>query len=183
MSYNLQGSSGLNLVLTTAGFALGSLGGATTHSHTASLVALINGSYNATAPSGTTTPTVNSSQTHVSSVYKALPAGSALAVTAPTTGFRGALVLWTIDSGGTKRIRSTGWFESAGGAPLELPFPDVPVTEIPVAYHTLKAISTLSGTWTYGSSNFTGVTGMTTGTVVNVPGAIPPSTGGVVVLT
>lgn len=168
MSLNLSSPSGLTCNF--ANFALAGLGGATTHSHTASVPIVIKGRW-ATSPSGTTTPTTNSAPTHVSSVLGALPAGSALSVTAPAAGFKAALVVWTCDAAGTKKIRSNGFFASAGGAPLDLEFPAIPDDECVLSYHTLKAISTLSGTWTYGSNNFTGVTGMTTGTVVNVCGA------------
>jgi hypothetical protein len=178
--YNLSQSNGISMPFQS--FALAGLGAATTHSHAASLVFAINGVIG-TSPTGTTTPTTNSSARDVGSVGGAAAAGAALSVTAPalSTQFRGALVLWTIDAAGTKRIRSRGFFES-NGDPLALEFPDVPPTEIPVAYHTLKAISTLSGTWTYGGSNFTGVTGMTTGTVVNLV-SLPTGTANRVILT
>ena len=114
-------------------------------------------------------PTVNSSPRDAGAVNGSAAAGQALAITAPaaSTQFRGALIVWTIDTGGTRRMRSRGFFES-NGDPLALEFPEIPVTEVPFAYFTLKAISTLSGTWTHGSSNWTGVTGMTAGTPVNI---------------
>ena len=52
------------------------------------------------------------------------------------------------------------------GAEIILDFPDIPATEVPFAYHTPKAGTTVSGTWTFGSSNWN-ATGMTVGTVVN----------------
>lgn len=164
---NLSQLNGLNLVLGT--FALAGLtGAATTHSHTASLVVAINGNIG-TSPSGTTTPTTNSSATQVGAVSGALVAGSALSVGIPASGFRAALVVWTVDSAGTKRIRSNGFFASPGGDSIALEFPVIPPTEVPVAYHTVKVGTTLAATWTYGSSNWN-ATGVTIGTVVNTVG-------------
>jgi hypothetical protein len=40
-------------------------------------------------------------------------------------------------------------------------FPIVPDTVCPIGYIVLKAGSTLSGTWTFGTNNLSGVTGMT----------------------
>lgn len=150
-----------------ASFALAGLNGAaTTHSHAVSLPFAINGAFG-TAPTGTTTPTTNSAATRYGSVNGPLAAGTALSVTAPATGFRAALVVWTLDASGTKRIRSNGFYTSLGGEALALEFPDIPATEVAVAYHTVRAASTLSGTWTYGSSNWN-VAGITIGTVVNL---------------
>lgn len=165
MSYNLNQVAGLTAALNN--FALAGLsGGATTHSHTASVPVIIQGVWG-TSPSGTTTPTTNSGRTDPGAVSPNLAAGSALAVTAPTTGFRGALVVWTCNSAGTKRIRSRGWFESASGSPIDLQMPDIPADEVPLAYHTLKAATNVSGTWTFGSSNWNAA-GITVGTVVNL---------------
>lgn len=174
--YNLAQHSGFTGNLLS--FALAGLSGAaTTHSHTASVPIVVAGVFG-TSPSGTTTPTVNSSATDRGAVTSLAAAGSAFSVVAPSAGFRGALVVWTVDSSGTKRIRSRGWFESASGLPIDLVFPDIPTTEVPLSYHTLKAGTTVSGTWTFGSSNWN-ATGITVGTVVNLFGM--PS--GVVILS
>lgn len=168
---NLQQHAGLSCQF--ANFALAGLGGAnTTHSHAASLPFVINGVWG-TAPTGTTTPTTNSAATDPGSINGVRAAGSALSTVAPATGFRAALVVWTIDAAGTKRIRSRGFFESLSGQALDLAFPDIPLTEIPVSYHIGRAGTTVSGTWTYGSSNWN-ATGMTWTTVVNVCG-LPPA--------
>ena len=49
----------------------------------------------------------------------------------------------------------------AGGFALAPQFPVVPDWICPVGYIIAKADSTLSGTWTFGSSNLSGVSGMT----------------------
>lgn len=172
--YQANQLSGLTAVFQS--FNLGGLSGAaTTHSHTASLQFAVNGAFG-TAPTGTTTPTVNSSRQDVGSVNGTAPAGAPLSVAAPASGFRGALVVWTIDAAGTKRIRSKGFFDSLAGNALTLEFPDVPPTEVVVAYHTVRIGTNLSGTFTYGTSNWN-TTGVTVGAVVNTtatpgPGAV-----------
>jgi hypothetical protein len=169
--FNLSQANALNAILANPTLALG--GAATTHSHAASLPVVVGGIF-ATSPTGTVTPTTNSSPQDFRSVGGAVAAGLPLTITAPAaaTQFRGALVVWTVDAAGTKRIRSRGFFES-NGEPLALEFPEIPVTEVPLGYHTLRAISTLVGTWTFGSNNWTGVTGLTAGAVVQLPGMLP----------
>ena len=170
--YNLSQVVGLTAPL--ANFTLAGLSGAaTTHSHAASLPFVINGIFG-TAPTGTTTPTTNSSATQPGTFGFPVAAGGALAGTAPATGFRAALVVWTIDAAGTKRIRSNGFFTSLGGEGLALDMPAIPTTEVAVAYHTVKLGTTVSGTWTYGSSNWN-ATGVTIGTVANVAALPHPS--------
>lgn len=167
MSSLLQQITGLTLNLLN--FALAGLSGAaSTHSHTASVPVVINGAFG-TSPSGTTTPTTNSGVTDPRAVSPNLAAGSALAVAAPTTGFRAALVVWTVNAAGTKIVRSRGFFESAGGAPIDLAMPDIPATEVPLSYHTVKAGTTVSGTWTFGTSLWN-ATGITIGAVTNCCG-------------
>lgn len=169
--YNLSQANALNAVFANPTLALTSAN--ITHSHAASLPVAIAGIF-ATSPTGTTTPTVNSSPRDYGSVGGPAAAGAVLSVTAPAsaTQFRGALVVWTVDAAGTKRIRSRGFFES-NGDPLALEFPEIPVTEVPIGYHTLRAVSTLVGTWTLGASNWTGVTGMTAGAVTQLAGVLP----------
>lgn len=165
--YNLNQFNALSAVL--GNFALAGLSGAaTTHSHTASLVNVVNGVVG-TSPSGTTTPTTNSSATAPGTLNFPQAAGAALAGTAPTTGFRAALVVWTVNSAGTKKIRSNGFYTGAEGATLDLDFPTIPSDENVVAFHTVKLATTVSGTWTYGSSNWN-ATGVTIGAVSNCVG-------------
>jgi hypothetical protein len=54
------------------------------------------------------------------------------------------------------------------GAGTELPLPVIPDNFCPIAYVPVQTASNLSGTWTPASNNWTGVTGETTGTVVNI---------------
>lgn len=165
--HNLSQLNGLNLAF--ASFALAGLtGAAITHSHAASLPFAINGIIG-TSPTGTTTPNVNSSPQHVGSVGGAAAANTALSVGVPASGFRAALVVWTINAAGTKRIRSNGFYASAGGDPIALEFPAIPQDELVVSYHTVRVGTTLAATWTYGVSNWN-ATGVTIGTVVNCAG-------------
>lgn len=150
---NLQEASALSAVLGNAGLT-GLSGAATTYSTSAVPVSINGVATTKAAVSGGTTPTTNSTS------------AAALTVTAPATGHKAALVVWTVDTGGTERIRSDGFVTSLSGAEIILDFPDIPATEVPFAYHTLKAGTTVSGTWTFGSSNWN-ATGMTVGTVVN----------------
>ena len=178
--YNLNQHIGASLNL--ANFALAGLSGAaTTHSHTASVPCSIGGVFG-TSPSGTTTPTTNSAATQPGAnngiVSGVIAAGSALAGVAPASGFRAALVVWTTNAAGTKIVRSNGFFTALDSGPVALEFPPIPVTEIPLSYHTVKLGTTVSGTWTFGSSNWN-ATGVTIGTVVNLCGL--PSAGSVVV--
>lgn len=159
-------------------FALAGLtGAATTHSHAANMPFAIGGVWG-TSPSGTTTPTVNSGVTDLDALTPRLPAGSALTVAIPLTGFSAALIVWTVNAAGTKRIRSRGFFASPSGAPLQLHMPEIPADELPVAYHTLRVGTTLAAPWTYGTSNWN-ATGVTVGAVVNTAGQ--PGIGAVVI--
>ena len=148
---NLQEASALTAVL--GNFTLTGLSGAATYSSAAVPVS-INGVVTTNAAVSGGTISTNSTT------------GAALTVTAPATGHKAALLVWTIDTGGTERIRTNGFETSLSGAEIILDFPDIPATEVPFAYHTLKAGTTVSGTWTFGSSNWN-ATGMTVGTVVN----------------
>jgi hypothetical protein len=118
----------------------------------------------------------NYKKTAVSNGASGVPASGALVALTPTTGFLGALVVCTIDTGATVRFRSKGFVASAAGAPLELSFPEIPLTELPIAYFTLKGGTTISTSWTFGTSNWD-ATGMTASATVSLCG-LP--TGGIV---
>ena len=145
---------GLSAVLGNAGLT-GLSGAATTYSTSAFAYAINGVAYSNGANSAAATPTTNSTT------------GAALATTAPATGFRAALVVWTVDAAGTERIRSRGFVTSLGGDAVVLELPEIPLTEVPFAMHTVRAGTTVSGTWTFGSSNWN-ATGITIGTVVNL---------------
>lgn len=90
--------------------------------------------------------------------------GAAITLTANN----GRVVVWCLTSGGTVKVLE-GDIEAldAAGNFIDYPsFPDIPDTYVPFAYQVLKGGATLSGTWTFGSSNWN-ATGLTS-TIVNV---------------
>jgi hypothetical protein len=159
--FNLSDNNALTGVFSNPALT-GLSGGATTYSLTAFPFALDGILFTRAVVSGGTTPTTNSTS------------NAALSATAPASGFRGALVVWTVDSGSTVRVRSRGFVTSLSGDPVVLEFPEIPATEVPFAYHTIKAGTTVSGTWTFGSSNWNAA-GITIGTVANTA-SLPSST-------
>lgn len=159
--FNVSDINSACIVLGNAGLT-GLSGAATTYSTSAFAYAIDGIAYSNGANSTAASPTTNSTTS------------AALSTTAPATGFRGALVVWTVDAGGTERIRSRGFVTSLSGDPVVLEFPEIPATEVPFAYHTIKAGTTVSGTWTFGSSNWN-ATGITIGTVANLA-TLPSST-------
>lgn len=74
----------------------------------------------------------------------------------------GTVVVWALNSAGTVSCyKGTTEALDAAGAFINVPqFPSIPDTVCPFAYSILKGGSTLSGTWTFGSSNWN-ATGMT----------------------
>ncbi len=91
---------------------------------------------------------------------------SAAAIT--LTANYGRVVVWCLVSGGTVKVIE-GDVEAldAAGDFIDYPsFPDIPDTYVPFAYQVIKGASTVSGTWTFGSSNWN-ATGITS-TIVNV---------------
>lgn len=79
------------------------------------------------------------------------------------TANQGTVVVIGLDSSGAIKA-AQGSVESldASGAFILAPkFPVIPDTMCPIGYIVLKGGSTLVGTWTFGSSNLSGVTGMT----------------------
>lgn len=79
------------------------------------------------------------------------------------TANQGTIVVLAIDaSGNLKASQGTVQALDSAGAFIQAPqFPMVPDTVIPFGYIVLKGGSTLVGTWTFGSSNLSSVTGMT----------------------
>ena len=114
----------------------------------------------------------------VSNGASGVPATGALVLLTPSTGFAAALVVVTIDAGATIRFRTKGFVASPSGAPVETFFPEIPLAEIPIAYFTLKGGTTISTSWTFGTSNWN-ATGMTTSATVSLCGL--PSFGSVLV--
>ena len=71
----------------------------------------------------------------------------------------------TYDKGGVRRviqgpIGSEADYASGAGA-LEFPS-QIPMEQCPIAYIVARAASTAVGTWTFGTNNHSGVTGVTT---------------------
>lgn len=79
------------------------------------------------------------------------------------TANQGTVVVIGLDSSGNIKA-SQGGVEAldVSGAFIRAPqLPSLPDTMCPIGYIVLKGGATLSGTWTFGSSNLSGVTGMT----------------------
>lgn len=95
--------------------------------------------------------------------------GSAMTVTANY----GTVVVWALNSSGTVSCyKGTTESLDSSGAFINAPqFPAVPDTVCPFAYTVIKGGSTVSGTWTFGSSNWnaTGITATHTN-VFTLPG-------------
>lgn len=129
-------------------------GGATTYSTgSAGFDFAIDGKvYSKTQVSGGTTPVVDGTT------------GNAINLTANY----GTVVVWGINSGGTVSVYQGDEesLDSAGNFIVAPEFPQLPSTVAPFAYSIHKGGSTLSGTFTFGSSNWN-TAGMTH-TVVNV---------------
>lgn len=81
----------------------------------------------------------------------------------PLTANKGTVVVIMLDTAGAIKAAQGSIVDlDAGGAMTLAPqFPSVPSNMCPIGYIILKAGSTLSGSWTFGSSNLSGVTGMT----------------------
>lgn len=79
------------------------------------------------------------------------------------TANQGTVVVIGLDSGGNvKAMQGTVTALDSAGAFITAPqMPYVPDTVCPIGYIVLKGGSTLVGTWTFGSSNLSSVTGMT----------------------
>ncbi len=79
------------------------------------------------------------------------------------TANNGTVVTFSYDSAGTVRC-SQGPIQAldvAGNFIISPQFPIVPDTDCPFGYLVLKGASTLVGTFTFGTSNLSSVTGMT----------------------
>lgn len=145
-AFDLQG---LNAVLGNAGLT-GLSGAATTYSTSAVTTSVRGKASTRGAVSGGASPTTDGN--------------SGLPMT--LTANKGCVFVWTTDAGASGAIRvyqsrvldldSAGNFLS-GQAPE---FPNIPDTTVAFAYVVARAGSTLSGTWTHGSSNWN-ATGLT----------------------
>ncbi len=89
-------------------------------------------------------------------------AGDGLAFTGIVAN-QGQIVVVGLDSGANvKACEGPAEALDSAGAFIRAPqLPYIPDTVCPIGYIILKGGSTLSGTWKFGSSNLSGVTGMT----------------------
>lgn len=167
MSMNLQGASGLNLVVAvaSAGAALTGLSGAA-NTYSSSLFGyLLNGTpYNKAAVSGGTTPTTD--------------AATGLASTLGLSAINKARAYaWVVDSAGTVKVlagREADWPNSSGtatGQPVVLEYPSIPANHVVFAVHSL-AMGSNGAAFVFGSGNWNS-TGLVVGTVRNCGGFLP----------
>lgn len=130
---------------------------------------------NAALAAGTTTTISTTGTTHFAIRGKAYSTAAKTNAATPTTdsvtsaaftGFtanNGTVVVICFDSSGAvKACQGSITALDAGGSFVVAPqFPTIPDDLCPIGYIVLKGGSTLSGTFTFGSSNLSGVTGMT----------------------
>lgn len=95
--------------------------------------------------------------------------GTPTTFTAPASGYyQSAVLVWCVNAAGDERVvlgpKKT---YVVGDTDARLEFPALPDLYCPFAYNTLRAGSTVSGTWTLGSSNWN-ATGMTASAAVNL---------------
>ena len=136
----------LTMTTTKAGIAAGTTTTLTTANTV--LYCLKGKAYTKAAASNAATPTTDAT---TAAAFVALSAN------------QGTVVVVGYDSSGNlKASQGTVQALDTSGAFILAPqFPIVPDTVCPFGYIVLKAGSTLSGTWTFGSSNLSSVTGMT----------------------
>lgn len=151
MSLNLENGHALTFAtaLTAAGHVTGITGAATTHSTPLLAYSIAGDAYTKAAAAGTASPTTD--------------VNTSAAITL-TAGYARSIV-WGVNAAGTVKVAAgplTVWGDqTAGGTALLLP--PLPADFCPIAVMTLQGASTLSGTWTFGSSNWN-ATGLTIGT-------------------
>lgn len=130
---------------------------------------------NAALAAGTTSTISTTGTTHFAIKGKAYSTAAKTNAATPTTDAatgqaftgitanQGTVVVVGLDStGAVKAAQGTVTALDSSGAFVVAPqMPYVPDTMCPIGYIVLKAGSTLSGTWTFGTSNLSGVSGMT----------------------
>lgn len=158
MSLNLQDASGLTAILGNATLSA-QTGGAATFTTLAFPYAIKGVAY-------TNAAVTTSALTSTSDIATGVPT----TFTAPASGYyTSAILLWCVNAAGEERtILGPKKTYAVGDANASLEFPsNLPDTWAPFAYNTLRAGSTVSGTWTLGSSNWN-ATGMTASAAVNL---------------
>jgi hypothetical protein len=142
---DLYGTSPQNLLITRPVLAAGTT---TTVSSTNAITGYVNGvSYNASALSNTATPTTD------------LNTGLAFP---PISANQGTIVLLGINSAGALKAAqgSIAALDSAGNFITAPQPPNQPDGFLSFGYIVIKGGATLVGTWTFGTSNLSGVTGV-----------------------
>ena len=128
-----------------------------------------------TLAAGTTTTISNTGTTHFTIKGKSVTKAAMTNVATPTTDAvtgaafpaltanKGTIVVIGFDASGNVKA-AQGQIKDLDGTGAFIHAPQLPVlpkTIAAVGYVALKAGSTLSGTWTFGTNNLSGVTGMT----------------------
>lgn len=154
MSFNIEGIHGGNVVIptgATAGAALTGLSGAATTYSTSAFAFTASGVWAVKAAvAGGASPTTD--------------AATGLPIT--LTAGKARAVVWVVDAAGTvKALAGPIVTNDGAGTPCHLP--GIPAGHTAFAAHVLQAGSTLSGTWTFGVSNWN-ATGLTVGAVRNL---------------
>lgn len=156
MSLALQNSSGGSHPF--GNFALTGLSGAaTTYSTSAAPFSVRGTMYNKALVSGGTTPTTDGNS------------GVAMTLTAN----HAACFVWAVNTSGTVSVYkgpTVDYTDTSAGS-TACPLPTLPALICPFAVVVIKAGATVSGTWTFGSSNWN-ATGIVVDTVRNLAGAI-----------
>lgn len=163
MSLSLQHAHSLTLVVgadATAGAALTGLSGAVSTYSTSAINFVIAGvPYTKAAASLAASPTVDTAS------------GAAITMTASEA----RAIIWAVNASGTVAVFAGPVVTYTGTGDVQaLQKPVLPAGYAAIAEHTLMAESTLSGTWTFGSSLWN-ATGMTVGTVRNLAGVVSPA--------
>jgi hypothetical protein len=126
-----------------------------------------------TAGTTTTYTTANTVQYSIKgkAYSKTAVTNSATPTTDATTGAayngvtanNGCVFVFGFDSSGAIKVSQGGIqaLDTSGAFIISPQFPALPDTICPFGYLVFKGGSTLSGTWTFGSSNLSGVTGAT----------------------
>lgn len=152
MSLNLQQAIGGTFAGGCAALT-GLTGAATTYSTSAFSPVIRGKSFAKAAVAGGATPTTDA----VSGAAMTLVANQA------------AVFVWGVNAAGTVQVlkgATVSYTDTSAGS-TEVKLPAIPDTFCPFAYVVIKAGSTVSGTWTFGSSNWN-ATGIVIDAVVNL---------------
>jgi hypothetical protein len=150
MSLQLEQAAGGNLVLGNAALT-GLSGAASTYSTNAFDYAIDGKAYSKSAVSGGDTPEADA------------VSGAALTLVAN----QAAVHVFVVNAAGTVGVLRGKVVAYSAGAKEVCPLPSIPDGWVAFAYAVVKAGATVSGTWTFGSSNWN-ATGIVVDTPVNL---------------